>query len=573
MFVQHLLKRSFALIAAILLCAAAFPAAVEAGFSDVSAASAAQSLQNSGVIDAKGGQRFFPNKTCTRANFLAWALAGAGQGPLEGGNNFLDAGQNGLVTRALKIGAVQPTERFYPHIGVRRVDALKMLLAIEGIGHREGAQASGIADLPTDEAERSAIARGLELGLLPAPRGVNRVEPYATLNRQQCAELVFRAAQLRSGTAPGTNTARVIVRSSAPADSRVDQVLSLLENGLSTNASRAELEQAALSAAAKASGDQYAEFFSPQEVSEFLTGVGMGDLFGIGVFLSENEQGEVVVIRPIPGGAAARAGVRAGDVFVGVDGADVRGETVEQIQSRVLGEAGTAVRVQFFRPRVRQQVEFLMTREAIRPPDIETSIVDGAAVIRMNFFGEQTPQNLLEALENNRRAAEKVGVVLDLRGNSGGLLSAAVSAAGVLLSANTLVAVVESPGKRTRYVTDGTDGAFAMVPLVVLVDAFSASASEILAGALRTSLRAKVIGQQTFGKGSVQDFTTFSDGSAIKYTTAIWKLSNGQSVDGSGIVPDVKLGESTLDNETETLRRATQLLRNGRWVPSEAVRQ
>jgi carboxyl-terminal processing protease len=251
-----------------------------------------------------------------------------------------------------------------------------------------------------------------------------------------------------------------------------------------------------------------------------------------------------VVIAPIEGSPAERAGLRTGDAITAIDGHAVRPASLEESIARMRGEPGTKVRVTIERDGLDEPVDHVIERARIDVHSVRWALLEpGYGYLRIAQFSETTPGELAdhfaELLRESGRPLD--GLVLDLRGNPGGVLEAGVAVADAFLDSGLIVA---ASGRSTdsRFHMDATPGDITGgARIAVLVNGGSASASEIVAGALRDHGRAVLIGRTTFGKGSVQTILPLEGGQALKLTTSLYYTPSGASIDGKGIVPDVVL--------------------------------
>lgn len=294
-----------------------------------------------------------------------------------------------------------------------------------------------------------------------------------------------------------------------------------------------ELVRGAIDGMLETLDDEYARYFPPQAMEAFQAGVS-GEFVGIGVFIEDTPEG-VGIVSVIPDSPAAGADLEPGWRIVTVDGEDVRDEPSNGVAKRVQGEEGTEVTVGF-EDEQGEVREFTLTRRRIDIPTVDVEVEDGLGVVRMIQFSSPTGEQFENAVTELVEQENVGGLLLDLRGNGGGVLDQAVEVADVLMGEGPVVRVVEADG-RERELTS-SDGGFTELPVVMLVDEGSASATEILAGALQQRGRAEIVGQPTFGKGTVQTISSFADGSGAKFTTAKYFLPNGDSVEGKGIQPD-----------------------------------
>ena len=268
-----------------------------------------------------------------------------------------------------------------------------------------------------------------------------------------------------------------------------------------------------------------------------------GQFGGVGVEVDVHD-GWLTVVRVMPGGPAARAGVQPGDRMLTIEGLSARDLSIEDALSRMRGEPGTRVHVQLRRRNLDAAIDLTLTREIIRVPAVEGRLLqDGCVYVQLRMFQEDSAQQLRhvldEAADRAARAGGVRGVLLDLRDNPGGLLSAAVLVADEFLNDGVIVSTRGRNGILLRENRASGPGTRPDWPLVVLVNGYSASASEIVAGALHDQHRAVLVGTRTFGKGSVQNIIDMPDGSALKLTTALYYTPSGTSIQARGIEPDV----------------------------------
>lgn len=294
--------------------------------------------------------------------------------------------------------------------------------------------------------------------------------------------------------------------------------------------------------------DDYARYF-PAEAFEAFQSEVSGEFVGVGVFLEETPEG-VTVVSVIPDTPAESAGLEAGDRIVAVDGEDVRDEPINVITQRVQGEEGTDVELGIENEDGDTR-QVSVTRARIDIPTVDIEVEDGIAVVRMIQFTSATGDEFGAELESLVEREPVEGILLDLRGNGGGPLNDAVEVADALMGAGPVVSVVEADGREREL--DSSDGGLTDLPLVVLVNEGSASATEILAGALQQRGRAELVGTETFGKGTVQTIRQFENGSGVKFTTAEYFLPEGNSVEGEGITPDEVVEDP--DEQLDVARR------------------
>ena len=265
-----------------------------------------------------------------------------------------------------------------------------------------------------------------------------------------------------------------------------------------------------------------------------------GQFGGLGITIGIKDS-VLTVIAPMEGTPAFRAGLLSGDKIMEVDGESTEGLALEEAVKKLRGEPGTTVKVKIFRPRTQLMKEFELERAVINVPSIkDTRVLDGGiGYVRMLQFGESTARDLWEELEELEGQKVKA-IILDLRSNPGGLLTAAVDVAQMFLRRGELIVFTRGRDNRMeRSYRARARRTFPAVPMVVLINGFSASASEIVAGALQDNRRAILVGEKSFGKGSVQSVLPQDKGTAIRLTTAKYYTPSERVIHDNGIEPDI----------------------------------
>ena len=302
-----------------------------------------------------------------------------------------------------------------------------------------------------------------------------------------------------------------------------------------------KLSQASVQGLVNSLGDPFTIYFDPDQYRRLQQSY-QGKYTGIGIYLSFST-GYPLITGTVPGSPAAAAGLRSGDQIVKVGDKDVKGVTPDQATALIQGPEGTKVDLTI--QRGSDMLTFSVTRAQIQIPTVRSSSVGNHVLyVRIYQFGANTSTEFSNALKNGLPGS--AGMVLDLRGDPGGFISAADD---VITQFVTSGETFETRGRSgtDRHQVGSQHGA-PNVPLVVLVDANSASAAEIVAGSLQVHERAKLVGTKTFGKGSVQQDFVLSDGSDLHLTVQRWYLPNGQTIDHTGLTPDVGV---TLANVTD----------------------
>lgn len=366
---------------------------------------------------------------------------------------------------------------------------------------------------------------------------------------------------------------------SAPEDdlsAHVEEVERILQDRALKPPAETSATAGAIQGLLTASGDKYGLYFDPERF-QYFNEDSMGEFGGIGVVLGEKEAGAYVVevYKKTP---AEKAGIKAGDIFLGIDETRQDKWTTEEVVKRVRGEAGTKVKLRMFRPdpkakvpeghpgtKAGKEVTFTVTRAMIELPNLESEVKDGVGYIRLAQFNAKSGQEIGDAIKSlEKQGAESF--VLDLRDNPGGLLQQAVEVSSLFIDGGVVVRIDERGKDEISMRATGSQ--LTKAPLVLLVNGNSASASEIVAGCLQDYDRATIVGEKTFGKGSVQTVEQLSFGGAIKFTTAHYLTPKKRVIDGKGVTPDtvVKMEpEKQAEESTDTqLKKALELAKQAR---------
>ena len=280
-----------------------------------------------------------------------------------------------------------------------------------------------------------------------------------------------------------------------------------------------------------------------------------GRYSGIGSVVHLSDLGRVIIVRPFAGGPADEAGLIAGDIILRIDETDTLGLTLDEAVDMIRGPEGTPVRLTVQREGVESPFEVEVVRAEIEIPVVEYRVLeDGIAYLKLNSFGGHAPEQVHGAL-GELLGKEPRGLILDLRDNGGGLLSSSIEIASEFIAEGVIALERGSNDLEEKYMVQG-DGLATDIPLVVLVNEGSASASEIVAGAIRDHERGVLIGEHTFGKGAVQSPIDLSDGSHLRLTIAHFFTPNGEAIPEDGLPPDI---EVTLSDEDMAEERDPQL--------------
>jgi carboxyl-terminal processing protease len=302
-----------------------------------------------------------------------------------------------------------------------------------------------------------------------------------------------------------------------------------------------DLTDAALRGIMNSVHDPYTVYLSPREIQGLNESLSGGNFGGIGVYIYQLKDGRIVV-RPIEALPAARSGMKAGDVVDTVDGKAVRGLVIERVEALIRGEAGTTVHLRAH-PYSGSHVErsYAIVREVIHVPTVHAKMEQGIDYIQLSDFGTTSADEMRKALLDGKAKGAR-GYILDLRDNGGGLLDAAVAISSFFIPQGTIVSTIRRDGQKTTDEALG-DAIGGLRPLVLLVNKYTASASEITSGALEDYHLATLVGTRTFGKGVVQSIFPLPDQGAMKITTARYLTPAGRDIQHHGIEPNVVVNQ------------------------------
>jgi carboxyl-terminal processing protease len=286
--------------------------------------------------------------------------------------------------------------------------------------------------------------------------------------------------------------------------------------------------------------DPHSSFLTKEEHQELLTET-KGTFSGVGIEISFRDN-VLTVVSPIEGTPAYKAGIQAGDKIIRIDGKLTNDLSLQEAVKAIRGEKGTKVELTIMREGLDKPLEFSLTRDVIPIKSVRSYLLTPKiGYVRVSTFQAKTVQDLNTELEGLEKDRSLEGLILDLRNNPGGLLSQAIDVADLFLDSGIIVSTKGRNSSQDMKATAHREKVERKYPIIVLVNGGSASASEIVAGALQDNKRALVLGTRTFGKGSVQTILPLSDGSGLRLTTAMYYTPSGRSIQASGIFPDVEL--------------------------------
>ncbi|MSP06289.1 MAG: S41 family peptidase [Candidatus Fonsibacter sp.] len=292
--------------------------------------------------------------------------------------------------------------------------------------------------------------------------------------------------------------------------------------------------------------DPYSSYMSPKTFKSMNTET-KGEFGGLGIEVTM-ESGLVKVISPIDDTPADKAGIKSGDYIIKLDNKQVKGLTLDEAVNTMRGKSGTAITLTIRRIDVDEPIIVKLVREIIKTKSVVSEVKDNVGYLRLRSFNEKSGDELIEKIrEINRNKSNITGYILDLRNNPGGLLSQAIKISDAFLESGEIVSTKGRDPKDIKVYNSKKGDEIGGKPLIVLINKGSASASEIVAGALKDHKRAIIIGEKSFGKGSVQSIMPLSNGGGLRLTTAKYYLPSGETIEEIGVQPDIKI-EQQKDN-------------------------
>lgn len=298
-----------------------------------------------------------------------------------------------------------------------------------------------------------------------------------------------------------------------------------------------KLQESAIAGYVEGLGDPYTEYISKDEMKEFTEEI-TGTFYGIGIYMTADNQKGIIVYYPIPESPAEKAGIKAGDIIKKVDGKEFGYEEFNEIADYIKGKEGTNVKLTIERDG--EQMDLDITREKITTNPITTEILEGnIGYVKVPSFDDETADHFKEKVDGIIKEGAK-SLIIDLRNNGGGILDESTKIADFFLEKGKTI-ITTKDNKDSQDVTKSKQDPIFDLPIVILSNKNTASASEILIGALKDNGRAKIIGKKTYGKGVIQTVITLADGSGVKITTSEYYTPSGEAINKVGIKPDIEI--------------------------------
>ena len=343
---------------------------------------------------------------------------------------------------------------------------------------------------------------------------------------------------------------------------KITAIKSILDSKYISEINEEQLINSAIKGYVTGLDDPYTEYFTKEEMEEFTREID-GNYVGIGIYMvKDSTNNTVVVLSPVKGSPAEKAGIQTGDIIRKVDGVEYTGEDFEEISNHIKGKEGTFVTIEI--ERNKERLTFEVERKNIDLYPIESKVLtDNIGYINITSFYTDCAKEF-KTLYNNLNKNNLKGLIIDLRNNGGGVVSEALKIADFALEKNKTMLIIKDK-EGNEEIEKSTNKPIINVPIVILTNGNTASSSEILVSALKENNRATVVGEKTYGKGVIQELLTLSDGSGIKVTIEEYYTPNRNKINGIGITPDVEITLKENENGTESdiqLEEAIKILKN-----------
>ena len=344
---------------------------------------------------------------------------------------------------------------------------------------------------------------------------------------------------------------------------KIYNVKSILDNKYVSKINEEDLVNGAIKGYVDGVGDEYTQYFTKEEMENFYSEI-EGNYVGIGIYMIQNtEDNTIVVLYPIEGSPAQAAGIQTGDVIKKVDGIEFTGEEFDQISSKIKGKEGTKVTLEI--ERSGQILTLEIERKSIDLYPIESELLENnIGYINITSFDSDCAKEFKTVYENLSKA-NITSLIIDLRNNGGGIVAEALDIADYVLDKNQVILITKDKEGKER-IEKSTNKPIIDVPIVILTNENTASASEILTAALRENNKAVIVGEKTYGKGVIQELYTLSDGSGLKVTVEEYYTPNRSKINGIGITPDVEASPSediiVEMEQDKQLQEAIKILKN-----------
>lgn len=520
-------------------------------------------LEMTEVIDNRGD--FNPRDFVNKAEFMTLTMRHAGFQASEMKRKsfptpFRDVSANAwfapYVFSAYENGLLEKGTYFEPEKMVTKYEALKFFFTLQGVSAPIYAKTTqNFKDVPSKSKLSAVVSQALKMNLMK-PEEKDFFGVMQKITKGEVALMLYEYA-LRDPSI-------VVVENSTTISDEIPNAAILLDvwerihqNYLfDEKIDDEKMVYAAIEGMVNALDDPFTLYMPPEEGSEFASSM-EGELEGIGAYIGI-EQGRILIISPIQGSPAQKAGLKPNDEIIEINGEDIKGNPLYEVVTKIKGPKDTEVKITVLRDGFEKK--FTIIRAKIEIESVTLKMENGIAIVTLNQFIADTDRDFsivaAQILQQNAK-----GIVLDLRNNPGGYLSVAVDVLGYFVEEGETVLKVQYPKVTFEQSSQG-DAELAELPLVILVNEGSASAAEIVAGALQDLNKAKLVGETTYGKGTVQELTYYTDDSSLKLTVAKWLTPKGKWVTGTGIKPDFTVKNIEGVSQDLQMERALQEVKN-----------
>ncbi len=507
-------------------------------------------------------KNFKPDEQVTKAEFVKWLVTLNNPDFKVKGKvtlPFKDTQNNAWYApyfyEAIKLGILSDRDlKADPYKVLTMAEAVELVFHSQSIPiPKKYVGSNPFKDLQKNKRLTPMMMRALEFDLV-SPDKPDNFGVYRRVKRWEAANMIYRmdAVNLEAPTRKGS------AANAETSDPSLQKIISawdvLVRSYLHReDVNTVELSDAAIRAMALKTGDPYTAYLDKKENQAFSDDLD-GQIEGIGAHIGINDNKEITIVAPIKNSPAFKAGVQPGDVVKKVDDADVTGLTLYEVVSKIKGPKGTTVRLTL--QRNGQTVTLSVVRDVISIRSVEYEVVRGnIMLIHLYQFSETAAQEFSDAVDVVLGNPNIKGVILDLRDDPGGLLEAAVKILNRLLPFQSPAVTIQySYMSFTQYTTG--PGELSAYPMAVLINKGSASASEIVAGALKDFGIATLVGETSFGKGTVQEVSYFNDNTSLKVTVAKWLTGKGSDIQKNGVTPDIAVERATGTTQDNVLERA-----------------
>ncbi|MBU1019409.1 MAG: S41 family peptidase [Patescibacteria group bacterium] len=533
------------------------PQIVTANFLDVPYGSeyydAIEYIKENGGID--NSEFFYPEEEITKAALYKMLLANSGftPGDEEPKNHFTDLGGSEwyapYANQAVEIGLIDEDQtQFDPDKKITRAQAAKIILRWGGIPVPRYINPNDW-DLPYNDTNplhiyAPYIQKIYELGIMPEYNS-DYFGTYRKLTRGDAALLIYNFDLY-------SITDEFVIYLNSGSDIPLIETLTdvytkLTEDFYQGGLSEDELLYTAIEEMVNSAGDPYTTFSAPNDTTSITTLLN-GEYEGVGIYINQESDGTIIITSLLANSPAAEQGIKANDILMEVDGQSVEELDLNEAANLLRGKAGTTAVLLI--QRGTELLEFTVERRALTITYIESQLLENnIAYYNITFFGEQTDEEFFAKTQEFLETGIN-GIILDVRNNPGGYVSTAANILSQFIEEGELITTISYNNENIEYISEGP-GTLGTYPVVIITDEISASASEILTGALADHNIAITVGETTYGKGSVQELIYYDDGSILKITVAHWLTPNGTDINGIGIQPDIEI-----TGEDEQLQQA-----------------